>query len=172
MRFRIAPIVVGTSALTLVLVAAPAAFAGSYQGQVVQVQERVETQNGGERQQITVRTREGEELRFHLGAPGSCADCIAVGDEVRVRTTARASSDGALQARQMRVERSNQEYTFCKRTGELVPVQSRSYAGRGGGQGATDRTRDRDRDQIHAPGTGRAGAGNGTRAGGNGGGVR
>ncbi len=172
MRHRIAPFVAGAAAFAFALAVAPTAFAGSYEGQVVQVQERVHTENRGELQQITVRTRDGEELRFHLGASGSCPDCVAVGDQVRLRTASKSAVDGALQVRRMAVERSNQMHTFSNRSGELVAVQSRGYAGRGGGQGAgdTDRTRDRDRDRIHAPGTGQAGGGSGARGAGNGGG--
>ncbi|MCB9378667.1 MAG: hypothetical protein H6511_07865 [Holophagales bacterium] len=157
-----------SAAAVLTLAAPPSASAGTHQGEVVQVQERVQLANGAERQQITVRTREGEELRFHLGEPGACADCVALGDQVRVRTTRGASSDGAYQARRMEVDRTQQQHTFCSRTGELVPTQSRAYGasgGRGGsGQGAGDMDRVRDRDRIHAP------AGSGTGAGSRGGG--
>lgn len=175
MRSPIVPIVAAGAALALVLVSPRPAAADGYEGQVVQVQERVQLGNGGERQQITVRTREGEELRFNLGAPGSCPNCVAVGDQVRVRTTRRAAaSDGAFQARRMSVEGSGRQHTFCSRSGDLIPTQSRSYQGRGGsGQGAGDMDRTRDRDRIHAPGTGpNCPAGAGARAGarGNGGG--
>jgi len=169
MKHAIVSIVAAASAFALA--APPSASAGTHEGQVVQVQERVQLANGGERQQITVRTREGEELRLHLGAPGACPDCVAVGDQVRVRTT-RASSDGAYQVRRMEVDRTQQQHTFCNRSGELVPTQSRAYGGggngRGGGdrQGAGDMDRTRDRDRIHAPAGSQAGSG--SRGGGRG----
>jgi len=176
MRHRIVPLLAAASAVAAVLAMPSRAAAGNYEGQVVQVQESVQLANGGERQQITVRTRDGEELRFHLGAPGSCPDCVAVGDQGQVRTTSRAQADGSLQVRRLAVGRTDQEHTFCNRSGELVPVQSRAASGGGSGQGAGNMDRTRDRDRIHVPGTGTGmgsgSAGSGQRAGGrrNGGG--
>jgi len=159
------------------LLALPALRADTCEGQVVQVQERVRTENGGEQHQITVRTREGEQLRFQLGAAGSCDGCVQVGDQVRVRTMSRSQAGQAEQgpqggqaqvARQLAVNRTDRVYTFRNRAGEAIPPRVRSGAGRAsttspGGVGDLDRQRDRDR--IHDPGNG-GGAGAGHRHGG------
>ena len=171
------------AAAAFVLLALPAAWAETFRGEVVQVQERVRADNGGEQQQITVRTHAGEELRFQFGAAGACEGCVQLGDQVRVRTTARSTTAAPQQARQVRqmaVARSDSIYTFCNRSGEPIGTQVRSGAGRagagtgagggtgagtgaGGGLGAGDRMRDRDR--LHVPGTG-GGTGAGNRQGG------
>lgn len=157
-------------AAALLLLATPAAWADTVQGEVIQVQERVRTQNGGEEHQLTIRTREGEEFRLHLGAAGACQGCVQVGDQVRVRTTTRASEGQGQQVRQMAVDRTGNSYTFRNRSGQPIPTQVHSRggsAGVGAGSGAGDMDRDRDRDRIHAPGTGGGtGAGGGNRHGG------
>ncbi len=164
-------LLVASAALALATIAAPPLLAASYEGEVIQVQERVRTANGGERDELRIRTREGEELRLHLGAAGACAGCVQVGDQVRIRTTRRTSEGEALQVRRMAVRRTGQEHAFCDRSGRPIATESRASAWRGAGdRGAGDQDRLRDRDRIHDPGSGRAGAGGGPRAGGGGGG--
>lgn len=159
------------AALALATIGAPPLSAATYEGEVIQVQERARTANGGERDELRIRTRNGEELRLHLGAAGACPGCLEVGDQVRVRTTRRASASEALQVRRMAVQRTGQEHTFCDRSGRPMATESRASAWRGAGDRvAGDRDRLRDRDRIHDPGSGRAGAGGGPRAGGGGGG--
>lgn len=155
-------------AAAVALLATAGVRAETYKGEVIQVQERVRSENGGEQQQLTIRTREREELRLDLGAAGACAGCVQVGDQVRVRTTARSAQGQALEVRNMQVERTNSSYTFRTRSGQQIPTQVRTRGGGNapggpGGRGDLDRTRDRDR--THAPGTG-GGSGAGNRHGG------
>jgi len=174
-------------AIALVLGLAPATFADDVEGQVVQVQERVRTENGGELQQITVRTRQGTEMQLRLGAAGSCPDCVRVGDQIRARTMAGAQAGQAQEVRRMRVERTRSEYGFRRRSGDLLasPVpgngagdrdRDRTRARDGSGDGVPDRDRLRTRDRIHDPAVagrcaaGAPGGGRGGRGGRGGGG--
>ena len=159
------------------LLGLPAVWADTYEGQVVQVQERVRTENGAEQHQILVRTRAGEQLRFELGAAGTCDGCVQVGDQVRVRTQSRSEASPAAPgpggepaqvARQLAVGRTDSIYTFRNRGGEAIPPRVRSGASRApggtpGGAGDLDRLRSRDR--LCDPGTG-GGTGAGHRHGG------
>lgn len=159
------------------LLGLPAVWADTFEGEVVQVQERVRTENGGEQHQIVVRTRAGEQLRFELGAAGTCDGCVQVGDQVRVRTQSRSEASPAAPgpggepaqvARQLAVGRTDSIYTFRNRGGEAIPPRVRSGASRtpGGTQGGTgDLDRLRSRDRLCDPGTG-GGTGAGHRHGG------
>lgn len=159
----------GAVAVSLFVV--PALGAETVEGQVVQVQERVRTENGGERQELMIRTREGQMLRLHLGEPGACEGCLQVGDQVRVRTMAQGAEGEPRQVRRMSVERTGTDYTFCNRAGEPIPTRARTLGGQGAGDQDRVRDRDRDRDRVQDPGARSGGAGGrGGGRGGNGGG--
>ena len=58
-----------------------------------------EEHEGGEYDRLTIRTRQGEEMRLHLGEGGACDGCFQVGDRVRARLQGRVE-EGAQQGAQ------------------------------------------------------------------------
>ena len=79
-----------TISLVAMLAAAPASAkraAQTVKGHVIKVEQHVRTQNGGEYDRLTIRTRQGEEMRLHLGEGaelGYCSFCEGVGEGVGV----------------------------------------------------------------------------------------
>jgi hypothetical protein len=113
------------------LLALPAmAQSQTVSGEVIQIEQKVRTQNEGELQQITVRTRQGEQVRLNLGEAGWCDDCVHVGDRVRVRTMRRDSGTAGepLRVRSMRNETTGQKLRVRDRSGDLVQMKDRDRA--------------------------------------------
>ena len=149
--------------LTVALLTTPAEAGKKYskvKGHVIQVEERVRTANGGEFDRLTIRTRNGEEMRLHLGQGGACEGCYQVGDRVRARVHAGDSSGGARGVESIRVRRGGEMRGYVNADGRMVPQRS-SRSGGGAGNG------DRLRDRQHEPGSGGCpGCGSGQRGGG------
>jgi hypothetical protein len=96
------------------------------QGEVVQVHQNVRTRNGGAFDELTVRTRQGEQMRLRLGAAGECPGCVQAGDTIRARVMAGGPTDGALNVRQMKVRNSGQSYRFRNDSGDLLQTRERA----------------------------------------------
>ena len=118
-------------------------------GEVVQVQKQVRTQNGGEYDQLTIRTRQGEQMRLRMNLPDDCEGCVQNGDRVRVRLMGGDSAEGAQTVREMKVRRTGETYRLqgeaggANGSGELRRVQSRSGGDAANGSGDRVRTRTR-----------------------------
>lgn len=139
------------------------------EGEVVAVQQR--TGNGGEEREITVRTRDQQEMKLQLGPAGEGAPEYRKGDQVRAQIQAgpagqAGGGEGSYQVRTMTNMRTGQQESF----GEDTALQKQTRQRKRDGTGDQQRTRSRDR--IHEPGTGNCprGSNAGTRGGGNGGG--
>lgn len=128
-------------------------------GEVIQVHQRVRTQNGGEFDELTIRTRQGEEMRLRLGASGECDGCFQEGDHVRARLMQGEPADGAHAVREMKVRQTGQTYQFRNESGELTQARHRHGADRG--QGDCLRTRSEDGSGQQAGGGQRHGSGAG-----------
>ena len=109
-------------------------------GEVIQVQQKVRTENGGEFDQIRIRTRQGEEMNLRVGNGGSCNGCAQVGDRIRARV--RTEGTGQIgQVQQMRLQRGGHRYGYQLHNGGMVSNQQRLGAGHrgvsaGGGGGS------------------------------------
>jgi hypothetical protein len=140
-----------TSVLTAVA-AAPMLLAGPWviaedtaakvQGEVVQVMQRVRTENAGALDALMIRTRQGENMRLLLGEPGSCPGCVQVGDRVRVRLAAGGPSDDGYRVQTMRIRRTGEAFRFRDGTGALVQTRSRNLERHRSGAAVQTRTRD------------------------------
>jgi hypothetical protein len=154
--FTIATVVL----LTASLAAAPAVAGKPYskvKGQVVQVEQHVRTQNGGEFDRLTIRTRNGEQLHLSLGQGGACDGCFQAGDMVRARVHAAAGPDGAPAVQWMRVQRNGEMVGYTNSGGRMVRDTGRGLQAGGG---------DQIRDRVHRPDAGAAGGGGRGRSGG------
>lgn len=165
------------AALTITLVlglSIASALAGARQdettvkGEVIQVQQRVRTENDGVLDQLRIRTRQGEEMQLQLGRIVACQDCVQAGDRIKARV--RREADGApAQVQSMQVRRQGAIYDYRNQNGELVQIQARTRAQNGSGVGNGDAIRQRQR--IHPAGSGNCnGNGAGNRGSGVGGG--
>ena len=124
--------VVLTFSATLPITAGP--DEATVKGEVVQVQQRVRTENDGSVDQLEVRTRQGQELRLQMGKADSCPGCVQVGDQIRARV--RTGSDGqASQVRSMKVRRDGSMRSYRFQNGELALNQTRLRARDGSGTG-------------------------------------
>jgi hypothetical protein len=118
-------------------------------GEVVQVQKQVRTQNGGEYDQLTIRTRQGEQMRLRLHLPDDCDGCVQNGDRVRVRLMDGEAQDGGQMVREMKVRRTGATYQFqgegsgANGNGERMSAQSRSGGDAANGTGERARARTR-----------------------------
>jgi len=118
-------------------------------GEVVQIQNQVRTQNGGEYDQLTIRTRQGEQMRLRLHLPADCDGCVQNGDRVRVRLMDGGSEESAHMVREMKVRRTGAKYQFqgeaggANGSGERVGAQTRSGGDGANGSGERVRTRTR-----------------------------
>jgi hypothetical protein len=177
--------VVTALGLTAALAASPAMAGkgpgnagGKVKGQVVEVEQQQATGNAGELTRLTIRTRNGEQLRLHLGEPGACQNCVQVGDRIRARLGGEPGPNGARQVRSMKVRRNGEMFRLASDgNGNLVRQQSRF--GDGTSEGADKnrvRTRLGDGSQGKVKGSrsgqGGGNAGGGQRGGGRGGGGR
>jgi hypothetical protein len=131
--------------------------ASTIQGEVAQVHENVRTRNGGEFDELTVRTRQGEQMRLRLGRAGGCPDCVRAGDRVRARVMANGPDDGALDVREMKVRRTGETHRFRDESGGLVQTHQRSRTRTGSAAGSCPR---------NGSGTGAGGHGGGGHRGG------
>jgi hypothetical protein len=122
-------IISGGIALALLALLAPTLLAAKgssrVEGQVVEVREQVRVDGAEASDELTIRTRQGEELRLRVGAAGTCTDCVRAGDRVRVRLMAGPDPGGAFQVRTMKVRRTGATYRYCNRSGEPLGVQER-----------------------------------------------
>jgi hypothetical protein len=141
---------------------------GAIEGEVIAVQRQTRTQNGGETREITVRTREQQEVKLRLGPAGDGAPQYRKGDQIRAqiqtgRTTQTGQGDGAYQVRTMTNLRTGRQETFGEGEATAVQQQTRQRNRDGSGDGPQ---RARTRQRIHEPGTGDCPRGNtGSRGG-------
>ncbi len=118
-------LVVGLPAL---LIAVPAAGKRHFvEGHVIQVQlqQQVATHNRAEFNELTIRTREGQELRLRLGR-GPCAICPEVGDRVRARLMRQIEpSEGPpiCDVRKLRNLTRHEQFRVRDRSGHLVTTR-------------------------------------------------
>ncbi|MEJ2084827.1 MAG: hypothetical protein P8Y44_04015, partial [Acidobacteriota bacterium] len=103
-------------ALAVVLIGVSAADAGKVKGEVVQVGQQVQTQNGGTYDVVTVRTRQGEQVQLRLGPAGSCDGCVQQGDRIQARV--RSGGAAGAQVRQMKVRRNGEMVSYGLRGGQ------------------------------------------------------
>ncbi len=101
-------------------------------GEVIQVQQQQATQNQGEFDHFTIRTRQGEEMQLRLGAAGQCGDCVRVGDQIRARVMD-GSGGQAGQIQSMKVKRNRQMSSYKNQGGQMVGTQQRLQDGSGAG---------------------------------------
>ena len=149
------------------LASAPAAAGRVHQkvkGKVIKVEQHVRTQNAGEYDRLTIRTRQGEEMRLRLGEGGACEGCFQVGDRVRARIQARIQtgegSQAEYQVRFMKLRREGRMFAFQQEGGRMVRVRE----GVGPGPRA-GRQSGRERAGGPGPGTGKGRAGGGGQGG-------
>lgn len=126
------------STLLLLMSATLPAVAGqdetTVKGEVIQVQQRIRTENDGELDQLRIRTRQGQEMRLQMGKAESCPGCVEVGDQIRARV--RTGADGqAAQVQSMQVRRDGSMYSYRFQNGELAQSQTRMRARDGSGVG-------------------------------------
>ena len=118
-------------------------------GEVIQVSNQLQTRNGGEFQELTLRTREGEEMRLRLERPEECNGCVQAGDRIRVRLMQGEPQDGAFMVREMKVRRTGTTYRFdaagngggTGSAGESVRTQTRTRTDAGSASGNSARSR-------------------------------
>lgn len=132
-RGRVAEVLVLTG-LALAFASGPAlARAKSprvVRGEVLVVHDATQTGEEGTFQEITIRTRQQEQIRLRLGpATGTPCQC-RVGDPVRARVMAGGPGESALRVRALKNER----------TGEMTRLRS--------ADGVLLRARDRQRDRL------------------------
>lgn len=141
------------------LTTAPASAKRTYQkvkGEVIKVEQHVRTRNGGEYDRLTIRTRQGEELRLRLDGGGACDGCFQEGDRIRARIRIGEGPDADCQVRFMKLRRQGRMLAFREQDGRMVRVQDRSGPGaRAGRQSGRERRGGAD----VGPGKGKAGAG-------------
>ena len=125
-------------------------------GEVIKVEQHVRTRNGGEYDRLTIRTRQGEEMRLRLGEGGACEGCFQEGDRIRARIRAGEGPEADCQVRFMKLRREGRMFAFREEGGRMVRVQDRSGPGaRAGRQSGRERSGKPD----SGPGKGRAGGG-------------
>ncbi len=132
-------------------------------GEVIAVHQQIRTANGGTFTELTLRTRQQQEMRLRLGPEAAAAYGVAVGDAIRVRLMAGGPQDGAYLVRTMKNQRTGQLDTLRTLDGDLLQTRDQKRLRDGTGDGTPDRIRQRDR--VHEPGTG-GGNGGGRRGGG------
>jgi len=130
--------VLGVAVVGLLAVA-PAGAKRAYQkvkGEVVRVEQQLRTENGGEYDRLTIRTRQGEELQLRLGEGGACEGCFQEGDRIRARIQIRAGegSQGDCEIQSMKVKREQHMFKFQEQNGRLVRLGQ--HGGRGAQAGA------------------------------------
>lgn len=131
---------IGTSiaALGLILMA-PAAQAGQQyrkvKGEVIKVEQHVRTQNGGEFDRLTIRTRQGEEMQLNLGKGGACEGCFEAGDRVRARVQSSDGSGGAHGVQSLQVRRGGEMFSYANQGGALTRGSGKGHGRGGGGSG-------------------------------------
>jgi hypothetical protein len=141
------------------LATAPASAKRAYQkvkGEVIKVEQHVRTRNGGEYDRLTIRTRQGEEMRLRLGEGGACEGCFREGDRIRARIRAGEGPQADCQVRSMKLRREGRMLAFREEGGRMIRVQDRSGPGaRAGRQGGHERSGG----AGAGPGKGKAGGG-------------
>lgn len=125
-------------------------------GEVLAIQERVQTANGGEMDQLTVRCRRGVEYRLELQAGEGKK--FQVGDPVWARAAVPQTEGAPLHVAAIQNQR----------TGERLGVGTGDRLHRRLRDGSCDGSPDRMRQRLHEPGTG-GGSGSGGFRGGRGG---
>ena len=122
---------------TLFLAAVPALQAAdeavAVKGEVVGFQPGGKVEQGFEPDRITVRTHSGETRDLLLGEPGSCPNCVRVGDRVRARVMKGDPAGAPLRVREMKVRRTGESFTYRNEAGELVRTRTRARDGAGSG---------------------------------------
>lgn len=135
-------------------------------GEVIQLQQQQQTQNEGEFDHFTIRTRQGEEMQLRLSRAGQCADCVQVGDQVRARVM-QGSGGQAGQVQSMKVKRNGEMSSYKNQGGQMVGTQQRLRDGSGAGH---QRGNNKGTGNGNCQGGGQGGGNRGGRGGGGGGG--
>lgn len=160
-------------ALAALILTAPAWAQESYkrvQGEVIQVQQQQQTQNRDEFDHLTIRTRQGEEMRLRLGQAGQCTDCVQVGDQIRARVMQGAGGQ-AGQIQSMKVRRNGDLRAYKNQGGQMVGTQQRLRDGSGAGhQRGNNQGTGNGNCRGDGQGGGNRGGGGGNRGGGGNGG--
>ncbi|MCP4200658.1 MAG: hypothetical protein GY769_01830 [bacterium] len=134
------------AALTTLLAVAPAAAKKKYskvKGQVVTVEQRVMTTNGGEHDRLTIRTRDGEQIRLNLGKGGACEGCYRAGDQVRARIHSTGEPGAPREFKSMEIRRDGKSFGRTNANGEMIRNSGKGRPSAG----------DRVRDRVHEPGS-------------------
>ena len=122
------------------LVASPALARRHFvEGEVIEVrlQQETQTRNRAELNELTIRTRERQELRLLLG-DGPCAGCPQVGDRIRVRLMRQIGPDDELcEVRALRNLTRRERLKVRDGSGNLVRTRDRVRLGERGRAGRT-----------------------------------
>jgi hypothetical protein len=118
-------------------------------GETVAIRQAVATQDAGDLDRLTLRTRAGETRHLLLGEAGSVPEEVRVGDRVRVRVMAGEPAGEPQRVRTMRL-RGGESYTFRNEAGELVRMRAQRQVEAGADPPSPRRTRQRDRGQDPA----------------------
>lgn len=129
-------------------------------GDVLAIQERVQTANGGEVDQLTVRCRRGIEYRLELQAGEGKK--FQIGDPVWARAAVPQTAGAPLQVAAIQNHRTGERLGQAAGSGTWDRLHRRLR------DGSCDGTPDRIRQRLHEPGTG-GGRGAGGQCGGRGG---
>ncbi len=165
-RIAISMTLTGLAALLVTIPALAQESSQKVRGEVIQVQQQQETQNQGEFDHFTIRTRQGEEMQLRLGAAGQCADCVQVGDQVRARVM-QGSGEQVGQIQSMKVKRNGEMNSYTSQDGQMVSAQQRLRDGSGAGQ---QRGNNKGAGNGNCQGGGQGGGNRGGGSGGGGGG--
>lgn len=120
--------------LSAALPAAASQDETTVKGEVIQVQQRVRTENDGEFDQLRIRTRQGQEMQLQTGKADSCPGCVQVGDQIRARVR-QADAGQAAQVQSMKVRRDGSMNSYRFQNGQLAQNQARMRARDGSGAG-------------------------------------
>lgn len=139
--FTLLLVILGATTIAAESAAAKRAYQ-KVKGEVIKVEQHVRTENGGEYDRLTIRTRQGEEMQLHLGEGGACEGCFQEGDRVRARLLAGAGPEAECRIQHMKVRRAGEMFILHQQDGHMVRVhdgagraagrQGRSQTGRGG----------------------------------------
>jgi len=147
---------------------------GKVKGHVIKVEQQTRTGNDGESTQLTIRTRNGDQMRLNLG--DGCQGCVKVGDQVQARLQGKQGPNGVGQAQSIKVRRGGEMFSLHNNgSGNMIRQQGRFGDGSGAGQQNENNVRTRLKDGSNCndsglrSGQGGANSGGGSRGGGGGG---
>jgi len=105
-------------------------------GHVIRVERQVRTDNFGSCDHLTIRTRQGDEMRLQLGAATRCPDCYRIGDRIRARIHSQTGSGSEYRIQRMQLRREGRVYDFTFEGDRMVHHPERGHHGRHHGLGA------------------------------------